>query len=99
MRRTGTAGALTLALTTAACAGPIEKACVEAGRSGATAERCGCVQRVADSTLERSEQRLAATFFEEPHRAQEVRQSDRPFHEAFWPRYKRFGTAAERSCR
>ena len=100
MPRMATLGALALALTaTAACAGPIEKACVQTGRPGATQARCGCVQRVADTLLDRREQKMAASFFDDPHRAQEVRQSDSASHEAFWQRYKYFGTAAERSCR
>ncbi len=93
---------LTAALGLGACAafaGPIERACVQAGRTGATAARCDCIQRVADSLLDRGEQRMVARFFEDPDRAQEVRQSDRPAHGTFWQRYKYFGAAAERSCR
>ena len=88
-----------VAMTGSACAGPIEKACVETGRSGATAQRCDCIQRVADSVLDRGEQRRAASFFEDPHRAQELRQSDRASDGAFWQRYKYFGAAAETNCR
>ena len=43
--------------------------------------------------------RLAATFFADPHRAQEVRQSRSRRHEAFWERYENFGQAAETFCR
>ena len=87
------------ALSLAACAGPIEKACLKAGRAAATPGRCDCIQDAADGTLGRGDQRLAASFFEDPHRAQEIRQSSRPSHSAFWDRYKSFGAAAERSCR
>lgn len=50
-------------------------------------------------TLTPRDQRLAATFFSDPHRAQEVRQSRRRQHEAFWERYENFGVAAETFCR
>jgi len=39
------------------------------------------------------------TFFADPHRAQEVRQSDNPRDEAFWQRYKAFASRAENICR
>ena len=41
---------------------------------------------------------MAAEFFDDPHRAQEIRQSDRRSHEAFWQRYKNFGQTAEIFC-
>lgn len=50
-------------------------------------------------TLTPRDQRLAATFFSNPNRAQEVRQSRRRQHEAFWERYESFGVAAETFCR
>lgn len=80
-----------------AAAGPIERACLGSDRAG-SAPLCRCIQRVADATLRRGEQRMAARFFREPHRAQEIRQSDSPRHEAFWQRYKYFGSAAELNC-
>ncbi|ASP23126.1 arginine transporter [Antarctobacter heliothermus] len=79
--------------------GPISDACLRAGRSGATRQRCGCIQSVANSDLTSSDQRLAATFFADPHRAQETRQSDNPRNEAFWKRYKAFAARAESACR
>jgi len=54
---------------------------------------------VADRDLSRADQRLAVTFFADPHRAQEVRQSDNPRDEAFWQRYKAFASRAENICR
>nr|WP_245913012.1 hypothetical protein [Litoreibacter ponti] len=83
----------------AAVAGPIERACLKADRKAASRPLCNCVQQVADLTLDGSDQRLAATFFKDPHRAQEIRQSDRISHEAFWKRYKQFGANAESYCR
>lgn len=81
-----------------ALAGPIERACLDSPRRGANWQLCGCIQRVADQTLTRSDQRLAAKFFQDPHRAQEIRQSDNLRHEAFWLRYKEFGASAAATC-
>ncbi|MDY6860576.1 MAG: hypothetical protein SWN98_14685 [Pseudomonadota bacterium] len=80
-------------------AGAIESACLSSGRKGVSRAMCGCIQDAADLTLNRGDQRLAATFFRDPHKAQEIRQSDNRGHEAFWLRYKAFGTAAETFCR
>jgi hypothetical protein len=57
------------------------------------------VQSVANRSLSSGDQRLAATFFANPHRAQEVRQSDSPTKEAFWKRYKTFAKSAEGTCK
>lgn len=80
-------------------AGPISRACLGSGRKAANTGLCNCIQSVADAALTRSDQRLAARFFRDPHRAQEIRQSDRASHEAFWLRYKQFGSKAEAACR
>lgn len=82
-----------------AAAGPIERACLKADRKAASRPLCNCVQQVADLTLDNGDQRMAATFFKDPHRAQEIRQSDNSSHERFWKRYKAFGTSAETYCR
>ncbi|MBA86309.1 hypothetical protein ACSSNL_07555 [Thalassobius sp. S69A] len=81
-----------------ALAGPIERACMSSPRKAAGWQLCGCIQRVADQTLTRSDQRMAAKFFSDPHHAQEIRQSDNSRHEAFWLRYKDFGANAAASC-
>jgi hypothetical protein len=80
-------------------AGTIETACLRSDRGGVTRSLCNCIQRVADATLNRGDQRLASGFFADPHRAQEVRQSDRQSDAAFWQRYKAFGATAENYCR
>ena len=96
--------AVTLALSLgpvlpgAAFAGQIERACAQSERVGGSARVCTCIQRIADQLLTSGEQRLAASFFEDPHRAQEVRQSDRSRDERFWLRYRQFGAVAEQSC-
>lgn len=76
----------------------IERACVESGRSAANRSLCRCIQGVADQLLTSREQRIAAGFFKDPHRAQEVRMSDRRSDETFWQRYKQFGSVASRRC-
>ncbi|SLN67275.1 hypothetical protein AQS8620_03138 [Aquimixticola soesokkakensis] len=79
-------------------AGAIERACMSSGRSKASNALCGCIQRVADQHLTNSDQRMAAKFFRNPQKAQDIRQSDRSSHETFWRKYKVFGTAAQNSC-
>lgn len=92
------AGLLAPMLASALSAGPISRACLTSGRKAANHGLCNCIQYVADAALTRSDQRLAAKFFRDPHMAQEIRQSDRANHEAFWQRYKVFGAKAEAAC-
>ncbi|GFE63474.1 hypothetical protein [Litoreibacter roseus] len=80
-------------------AGSIERACMKSDRSAKSRYLCNCVQQVADITLSRQDQKLAASFFSDPHQAQVVRQSDRPRDEAFWQRYKGFAGSAQSYCR
>lgn len=94
-----------LALTgLAACSGgrgvsgPVGSACLGGGRGAATPVLCSCVQGVADQTLSASDQRRAATFFDDPDKAQETRAADDSASEAFWARYRAFADAAERVC-
>ena len=79
-------------------AGPLRRACLKSDRSAASYSMCRCMQQVANRELRRGDQRLAATFFDDPHRAQEIRQSDRLAHEQFWKRYKNFSTTFAASC-
>lgn len=79
-------------------AGPIERACAQSERGAQNRQLCGCIQQVADITLDRRDQRMAAKFFADPHMAQEIRQSDRRSHETFWRKYRAFGSAAESYC-
>jgi len=76
----------------------IKNACLKSGRAAANRQLCSCIQQVADTRLARKDQKLAATFFRDPHRAQEIRQSDRRAHEVFWTKYKEFGAAAKEYC-
>lgn len=79
-------------------AGPISSACIKSDRKAATRSLCNCLQSVANGELNRTDQRLAASFFKDPHKAQEIRQSDRRSHEKFWLRYKEYGQTAAALC-
>lgn len=79
--------------------GPISKACLQAGRKAANRQLCGCIQGVANRDLSGADQKLAVSFFSDPHRAQEIRQSDNARNEAFWKRYKAFAARAEKTCK
>lgn len=83
--------------STAVQAGPIESACTRSDRPASRA-LCRCIQAVADQTLTRSDQREAARFFRDPQRAQDARMSKSARDNAFWTRYRAFGTAAEARC-
>lgn len=90
---------LTFMASSAPAGDLIRKACVRSGRPAASQELCVCIQQVADTVLtKRRDQRLAASFFRNPHKAQVIRQSDNPRNEVFWLRYKEWGNAAEKSC-
>ena len=82
-----------------ALSGPMERACNKSDRRAASRSICNCIQQVADFALSKKDQRLAATFFKDPHKAQEIRQSDNRSHEAFWLRYKEFAGIAGASCK
>lgn len=79
-------------------AGVIERACIASDRKASNRSLCGCIQQAADMTLKNREQRKAAKFFEDPHKAQELRQADGRGNEAFWKRYKNFGQTAAQHC-
>ena len=85
-------------LAGAAHAGAIERACKRSDRAAGKQHLCSCIQQVADVTLDRRDQRMAAQFFKDPHKAQEIRQSDRRSHDVFWKKYRAFGDAAESYC-
>ncbi|MCE2738456.1 MAG: hypothetical protein LW703_08820 [Rhodobacter sp.] len=81
-----------------AVAGPIERACLNSDRRGASRAMCNCIQEAADKTLRGADQRRAAKFFSDPEEAQQVRMSDRESDNAFWERYKAFGDKARELC-
>ena len=76
----------------------IERACLRSDRPQANRTVCGCIQDAANLTLSTKDQQRAAAFFKDPHKAQEIRQSDRRGDEAFWKRYRNFGQTAEAFC-
>jgi len=78
--------------------GVIDRACRNSNRSAASPQLCSCIQKVANTSLNRSERRRVAKWFSDPHKAQEVRQSDRRSDEALWLRYKAFGERAKETC-
>lgn len=78
--------------------GPLQRACVTQGRKQASAQRCGCVQAVADRQLSNAEQRRGVQAFKDPHKVQEWRQSDRASDNAFWAAWKAFGSNTETLC-
>ncbi len=92
------AALLTPGFAPAVSANQIERACNRSDRPAANRQLCGCIQDVADLMLSGSEQRLAATLFKDPHKSQEIRQSDRSSHEEFWQRWREFGETAEVYC-
>ena len=98
MKSLGLAAVFVALAAGAASAGPIERACMRSDREAANRNLCGCIQDVADATLSRRDQALAAKFFKKPAMAQEVRQSDRPSYEVFWKKYKEFGETAQTYC-
>ncbi|NBE07976.1 hypothetical protein [Paragemmobacter ruber] len=90
---------LTLPLfTTPATAGVIERACLRSDRDAANRALCACIQQVADMTLRGGDQRRAAAFFRDPDRAHDTWMSKRGADDAFWERYKAFGSTAEAYC-
>lgn len=80
-------------------AGAIGSACKSSDRGRGNSALCRCIDRVAQQTLSRSDQRRAAKFFRDADRAQQVRMSKSRADNAFWDRYKRFAGTAQRYCR
>jgi hypothetical protein len=85
-------------LSSFAAAGPIESACMRSGRKQANRALCGCIQQVADMTLQRRDQSRAAAFFRDPEKAHKVWMSKSKSDDDFWDRYKAFGAQAEAYC-
>ncbi|WP_212525101.1 hypothetical protein [Actibacterium sp. MT2.3-13A] len=90
--------AVVMAASTAQ-AGVIENACLTSNRDAANRNLCGCIQEAANLTLTKGDQKLAASFFRDPHKAQVVRQSANRGHAAFWERYQNFGATAQAFCK
>ncbi|MEP1765640.1 MAG: hypothetical protein ABJJ53_03145 [Sulfitobacter sp.] len=78
--------------------GPLQRACLSQGRRAASAQRCGCIQAVANRELSSAQQRRGVKVFKDPHKLQVWRQSDRASDNAFWDVWKAFGQTASRTC-
>lgn len=78
--------------------GPLQQACWADRRKSASRARCGCIQAVADRELSAADQRRGASYFKNPHRLQEVRQSDTASNERFWAAWKAYGARAAELC-
>ncbi|WP_289151744.1 hypothetical protein [uncultured Salipiger sp.] len=78
--------------------GPISKACIASDRTARNPQLCGCIQAAANEELSNGDQRRAVKFYQDPHSAQEVRQSDRSSDRSFWERYAKYVARAERLC-
>lgn len=81
-----------------AAAGTIERACLSSGRDAANRRTCGCLQQIADQTLNAGDQRRAARFFTDPELAHKTWVSDTARDDAFWDRWENFGATAEVYC-
>lgn len=89
---------LNMSVANVVTAETLEAACSRSQRAAANGVICGCIQDVADLTLNDRDQRLAVSFFKDPQKAQDMRQSDRRGDEKFWDRYKQFASAAGDLC-
>jgi len=87
-----------VSLPKSAHANPIERACLGSERAAANRALCTCVGQVAERMLTGRQMRQGARFFNDPQRAQDMRQSDRRHHEEMWQAWRRFGEAAEATC-
>ncbi|WP_171179837.1 hypothetical protein [Ruegeria sp. HKCCD8929] len=91
--------ALAAPLPAAAAGGKIKRACMASDRPAATRARCGCIQRVANDALSRSDRVKVAEWFTDPHQAQVVKMSRTARDDALWDRYEAFGQLAQAVCR
>lgn len=82
----------------ASASGPISRACLMSDRKARSGQLCGCIQAVADMSLSGRDQSLAASFYRDPQKAQDIRQSDNPNNERFWKKYREYANTAEEIC-
>ncbi len=76
----------------------IERACMRSDRDAKSRALCGCIQQAADLTLNPSDQKLASSFYKDPQKAQDMRQSPSRTHERFWDRYREYAQVARTFC-
>ncbi|KAE9630468.1 hypothetical protein FEE96_07750 [Parasedimentitalea maritima] len=92
------AGPLVIVPSAPVQASTVERACRQSDRSASSPSLCRCIGKVAKASLSSSEQRTVAKWFDDPHQAQVIRQSDSRSDERLWLRYKAFGERAARTC-
>ncbi|MCV2893509.1 arginine transporter [Lentibacter sp. XHP0401] len=78
--------------------GPISRACMASDRKARSSQLCGCIQAVANMSLSSRDQSLAASFYRDPQKAQDIRQSDNPNNERFWKKYREYADTSEQIC-
>ena len=79
--------------------GPVSDACLASDRKARSPALCGCIQAVANDSLNGAEQRRAIHFYRDHQSAQDTRQSNRADDERFWAAYTAYAERAERVCR
>ncbi|WP_104018317.1 hypothetical protein [Roseovarius nitratireducens] len=79
--------------------GPISDACLASGRKARSVALCGCIQAVANDTLNGFEQRRAVAFYRDLQSAQDIRQSQRAGDQRFWTAYTAYAERADRVCK
>lgn len=97
-KKAGRVAAPTVSAAAPTASGPISHACLASDRKARSPRLCGCIQAVADMTLSKKDQSLAASFYNNPQKAQDIRQSDNTGHERFWLQYKEYANAAKGIC-
>lgn len=85
-------------LTGVSFAQSIENACLRSDRDAKSMKICRCIQQAANMTLTSQDQKLAASFYGDPQKAQDMRQSSSRSHEKFWNRYKEYAKVAGTFC-
>lgn len=83
----------------AGLADTVRTACLTSERGQSQARLCTCLQRAANQTLSKRDQRRVSTFFKDPEEAERTRRSNARRDEAFWERYEAFGETARKSCK
>lgn len=86
-----------LAVPTTVSANAIQRACNASDRNASRA-LCSCIGDVAGDLLSGSQIREGARWFDDPQRAQDVRQSDRARDEEMWQAWRTFSSAAQQRC-
>jgi hypothetical protein len=97
-RHSNRSGDLLSPLVAPSATGPVSRACIASDRKARSGDLCGCIQVAANQTLGPNDQQLAASFYNDPQRAQDIRQSGRSKDAVFWEKYKNYSALAEAIC-